>query len=623
MSRIAGVYFRRGVEPRPPFVPRMLAASGAGAAWESRVEVRPGAALGGASWRTPAAGAALGLAIAIDGTIYNTADFDPAATIVDLVAELYARQGFERTVCRLNGDFAIALYDEAADTLWLARDRFGIRPLYYVDSGERCAFASRPAALLSLPDVDRGINRGFVARFAGAHYRYFDNRPDESPYAAISQLPAGHLLQVSRGGTRKAAFWSLSDSPDLTGSFADLGQQYRELLMDAVAVRVASTAKPAFTLSGGMDSSSVVVSAMKATGGATHAFSTVYDDKTYDESADIQPMIEATGLEWHPIAVEPGDVFGLIERMVRAHDEPVATATWLSHYLLCEEVRRRGFSGLFGGLGGDELNAGEYEYFLYFFADLRAAGMSGDDWDQEIAGWAAHHDHPVFRKNAGVVEEGLSRLVDFSTPGRCRPDQTRLRKYYGTVQREFFDLESFAPRMDHPFSSYLKNRTSQDLLLETLPCCLRAEDRHSAASNLEHALPFLDHRLVEFMFRVPGTMKIRRGVTKQLLREAMKGLLPEETRTRVKKTGWNAPAHVWFSGAGLQQVRDLVASRPFRERGIYNVARVEQLVGEHADIVASGRAAENHMMFLWQMVNLEIWLRAVDEAGAHANRRDG
>jgi len=273
-------------------------------------------------------------------------------------------------------------------------------------------------------------------------------------------------------------------------------------------------------------------------------------------------------------------------------------------------------------LGGDELNAGEYEHFLYFFADLNAAGRD-EEWHEEIAYWVQHHDHPVFRKSPGVVEEGLATLVDLSALGRCLPDRGRLRRYYQAVDRAFFDLDGFEPRMDHPFTSYLKNRTAQDLLSETLPCCLRAEDRHAAAHGLEHFAPFLDHRVVEFMFRVPGTLKIRHGVTKQLLREAMKGVLPEETRTRIKKTGWNAPAHVWFSGAGLASLRDLVASRSFRQRGIYDVGEVERLIAEHAEIVSSGRPAENHMMFIWQLVSLELWLRANDEASAEdAGRRD-
>jgi asparagine synthase (glutamine-hydrolysing) len=111
------------------------------------------------------------------------------------------------------------------------------------------------------------------------------------------------------------------------------------------------------------------------------------------------------------------------------------------------------------------------------------------------------------------------------------------------------------------------------------------------------------------MYRVAGTHKYRSGVTKHLLRQAMRGVLPESTRTRIKKTGWNAPGHLWFSGKGKTLLLDLIHSRSFQERGIYNLAKVEQLVIEHDRIVTTGALEENHMMFLWQLINLELWLR--------------
>jgi asparagine synthase (glutamine-hydrolysing) len=296
--------------------------------------------------------------------------------------------------------------------------------------------------------------------------------------------------------------------------------------------------------------------------------------------------------------------------MIRANDEPVATATWLSHFVLCEQVARAGFDTLFGGLGGDELNAGEYEYFFFHFADLARTGRTAE-LETEIRHWAQHHDHPIYRKNAAIAMSTIERCTDQSTPGVSKPDVQRLQRYYRAVRPEFYDLARFEPVMEAPFASYLKTRSYQDLTRETAPCCLRAEDRQTQAFGLENQVPFFDHRLVEFMFRVPGALKIRSGVTKILLRDAMQGVLPEETRTRVKKTGWNAPAHVWFSGAGKSQLEDLVHSRSFIERGIYDAAEVQRLVREHDEIVRSGAARENHMMFLWQLVNLEIWLRSL------------
>src|SRR5262249_40371577 len=163
------------------------------------------------------------------------------------------------------------------------------------------------------------------------------------------------------------------------------------------------------SLSGGMDSSSVLACAARCDGTGEDAFSTVYDDPTYDESADIAPMLATTVSSWHPVRIGTPDVLALVDEMVALHDEPVATATWMSHHVLAGAVAMSGFSGLLGGLGGDELNAGEYEYFVFHFADLRAQGREGE-LSHEIDCWAAHHDHPVYGKDRRVAEAGMARL---------------------------------------------------------------------------------------------------------------------------------------------------------------------------------------------------------------------
>jgi asparagine synthase (glutamine-hydrolysing) len=553
------------------------------------------------------------LEVVIDGVIFNRAELGSEPDDAALVAWLYRRHGMRGCLDRLIGDFAIAVLDTAEDVLWLARDRFGLQPLYYTRVGQGVAFASQPGPLLGLPGVSRRPNSRFVALFAGSHYRTFDNDPHRSPYEDIAQLPGAHLLRAGATGVHIAPYWSIEPREDLPGDEAELADEYRSLLEDAVRLRLGRFDRPAFTLSGGMDSSSVIATAVKVSGAHHDAFSTVYKDPTFDESADIAPMLGAVVGQWHPVSVDDPDVFGLVQRMIRAHDEPVATATWLSHFQLCEHVAAQGYDVLFGGLGGDELNAGEYEYFPFHFADLRTAGDE-EQLQHELEAWVRHHDHPVHRKSREVAEAHLRRLVDLSEPGRCLPDMDRMLRYADALGPAAWDITQFRPEMDMPFTSYLRNRTYQDMVRETAPCCLRAEDRHVTAFGLRRSDPFFDHRLAEFMFRVPGAMKIRDGVTKRLLREAMKGTLPDETRLRVKKTGWNAPAHQWFTGGGADAIRDLVGSAAFRDRGIYDVDVVLRLLDEHEQIVSSGVARENHMMFFWQLVNLELWLRDLDTA---------
>jgi len=567
--------------------------------------------LGWCGWHSPNYADSYPVITVMDGHIYNSEEQRPGANSSELLASLYDKHGMEAALQRINGDFAVALYDTRTDVLWLARDRFGVKPLYYIETPGIFAFASRPRALLTLPGVTSKVNREFVALFAASHYRYFANTLERSPYADIAQVPPAHVLCWKRGQLTKKVFWSLQELPDFEDEETELAERYRSLLMDAVSIRLKSAERPAFTLSGGLDSSSVLASAVKVSGKKQPAISTTYLEKTYDESDEIQSSVVSEVSRWYSVKVDNPDVFELVEGMIQANDGPVATATWLSHYLLCEEAAKAGFGSLFGGLGGDELNAGEFEHFLFFFADLQQAAQE-ERLKREILGWIKHHDHPVFKKTTDLVEWSFGHLVDLSDPGKCLPDYRRLRRYASVLEPDYYDLEKFEPVMDHPFSSYLKNRTYQDLTRETLLPCLQAEDCQTKAFGLDNLLPFLDYRLTEFMFRVPGQLKYCDGVTKHLLRQAMRGVLPEETRNRVKKTGWNAPAHVWFSGKGREPLLDLVHSRAFCERGIYKVQEVLRLLDEHERIISSGLPEENHMMFLWQLVNLELWLSQLD-----------
>lgn len=544
------------------------------------------------------------LVLLIQGPLY-TLNAEPCS--LRNLAEYYLEQGFVKLLQAINGDCALALYDRQQQRLWLGRDRLGVKPLYYTQHDGRFAFASQPGALALGRRLE--ANPHYVGRFAGAHYRYFDNAPETSPFRAVSQLPAAQWLCVDRSGEiQKGHYWQLQDLPDWESDAASLAEQYQSLLMDAVAIRQRASQAPAFTLSGGMDSSSVLSCAVQLSGEKQIALSSVYEDATYDERDEIRTILDQTVQHWHPVEIGTPDVWALIQQMVRVHHEPVATATWLSHYLVCQQALELGQRSLFGGLGGDELNAGEYEYFFYYFADLLGQGRERD-FLNEVQYWKRYHDHPLYPKNESTARETLSRVVNLQQPGECRVERHRLERYAESLNPEFLNLKTFQPRQPNPFRSYLKNRSWQDLFYETTPCCLRAQDRHGAYWGVPHYTPFLDYRLLEFMFRVPGDLKIQQGVTKILLREAMAGVVPDSTRQRIKKTGWNAPAHVWFSGENTQFLLDLVQSQRFRQRGIYNPQAVEALILEHEAIVREGRQQENHMMFLWQLMNLEAWFQ--------------
>lgn len=556
--------------------------------------------------------------VAVDGEIFNfdelTDDFPSPKTDAELIAALYRSHGFDGMLSRLNGDFAIALFDKSLGRLWLGRDRAGIKPLYYSIGQGRISCASQPVGLLKLPGVTAQVNPRYAALVAGSHYRTFDNAPEEAPFSNMRQVPAGHFIEInlSNESVRSSRYWQIQDDPIVSYDETELAETYRALLMKAVDRRLRRAGRTAFTLSGGMDSSSVLCCASEISGKPATAFSSVYKDPKFDERIEIRDVVRERVDQWNMVEIGNDiDIVDQVAKLVAIHNEPVATATWLSHNLICQSVAEQNFESLFGGLGGDELNAGEYEYFPLFFADLQSANRTSL-LDTEIIKWAEYHDHPIYRKNADTAAANMAKLTVPGSLGICRPNLERQHTYLGAINPDFYDLRSFEPVMEHPFTSFLKNRAYQDLTRETTPCCMRAEDRQTTHAGLRHYDPFLDHELIEFMFRIPGDLKIRAGITKYLLRQAMRGILPEETCTRIKKTGWNAPAHVWFSGKGLDAIRDLVASQRFRERGLYNIRFLESIIDEHADIVASGLNRENHMMFLWQLINVDAWFNWTD-----------
>jgi len=274
-----------------------------------------------------------GVAVTLAGTL-----FQPGSA--EALLEIYLGRGIEAALAETNGDFALAILDEHTGTAHIARDRFGVRPLYYWRSGERLAFASRLRSLLTLAEVPRDIDRRFAGLFAGSHYRTFDNAPERSPLPHPAG-PAAHYLTWKDGKFSLRRYWTLDAEQDWLADEDELAERYRELLLDAVRIRFTAVPKAAFALSGGMDSSSVLACAVRNRGERQHAFSTVYRDPTFDESEDIKPILDATVQQWRAVQVNEPDVHCLVKEMVAAHDEPVATATWLAHYVMCREVKRQ------------------------------------------------------------------------------------------------------------------------------------------------------------------------------------------------------------------------------------------------------------------------------------------
>jgi asparagine synthase (glutamine-hydrolysing) len=509
---------------------------------------------------------------------------------------------------RFNGMWALALYDARARTLVLSRDRWGVKPLYVHRSPGLLVFGSEVKALLEHPDVPRRPNYRTIFNYVARHYRWVDGGR-ETFFAGIEHLPPAHYWTVSPDGeVTERRYWALDPGRQAAPTTDDeVLEQFRDLFTDAVRVRLRSDVPVATMLSGGLDSSSVTCVAARLSDRQVTTFSARYQEQDFDEGPYIVETIEQVGADGRFIWPKPGDLIDTLETMLRFHDEPICTVTWFAHWLVMREVAGTGFPVLLNGHVGDELFAGYWEHYRYYFADLEETNPAL--FKSEYAQWMSNHqrdshEYSRFRAGLAAIERGESSKADqFSAYVGVLTDQMR---------RQHADL----PMRPNPFTGRgrLVAELYDEITYETVPATLRPEDRNSMAFSIETRSPFLDFRLAEFAFALPDRYKIRNGLGKWTIREGMAGIRPERVRNRRDKQGFNAPTVHWYRGANRQVIRDILASRSFAERGILDQSEVLRCFDEHA----AGSA--NHYLAIWQWVNLELWMRQVfDEAPARSS----
>ena len=526
----------------------------------------------------------------------------------------FKKYNFEETLKKIDGDFSLIYFSKKRKKLFFSRDIFGVFPLYYCKRINSISISSKPSLIFNNGLCSNLVSKEYIYRYAGLHYRMLDNNPEKSPYVDISQLPSSSLIiyDIGKDQILRKKYWKLEEiNFNLPESEDELSEIYKEILRESVRKRVSNKKKKIFSISGGLDSSSILCLASDILQKKVNSYSVTYKDDEYDETKEIQDIISTRSNKWINVQLENEiDLNKNLYKIIEINDEPIATATWYTHFLATQKIKKENYEIIYGGLGGDEFNAGEYEYFTFFFADCFK--NNPDILNNEIKLWEKYHNHKIFKKNKSIALKNIENLTNLKIKGKCFTDKSRAFKYLNCLKKENFADINIDLNLDCPFESYLKNRTYHDLFFETLPCCLRAQNRHSSYFGLQTINPFLNKDIAELMFKVPYNLKIRNGVTKYLLRKSMKNILPDKTRKRIKKTGWNAPAHIWFTGKNLQFIKDELISKNFSDKGIYDIEKTLKIIDEHERIIKKKIKSENHMMFIWQLVNIIQWNKMVE-----------
>ncbi|MGH9658161.1 MAG: asparagine synthase (glutamine-hydrolyzing), partial [Bryobacteraceae bacterium] len=498
---------------------------------------------------------------------------------------------------RLRGMFAAALWSERERRLVLARDRLGIKPLYFYRQGDDLHFASELKALFEHPDVPRTLDLEALDYYLALNYV-------PGPYtlaAGVRKLPPGHWLEWRDGRTRTEPYWTLEFRPSEKWTLGSATEALDELLKSAVREHLVSDVPLGIWSSGGIDSSTILHYAAQASPAPLKSFSVSFQGRSFDESPYFREIARRYGVEHHEFDLNPEvELASAIEQFAYYSDEPSADAGALPVWFLSRMTRQHVTVALSGD-GGDELFGG----YLTYLADRWAAALRLVPRPLRSAGldalrrwWPVSDDKISFEyKLKRMIEGSLLSPEDahFFWNGTGSPAQRReIFPRGGATLRPLADrlppvtgINRYL-RVDHEY--YLPD----DILCKV--------DRMSMAHSLEVRPPFLDHRIVEFAASLPERFKIRGSRQKVVLRELMEGKLPPSVLHR-PKTGFDVPAHDWFRGVLRPLLLDTINEKAVRDTGVFEYAALRALLDDHL-----ARRA-NLGYHLWGLLTLFLWMK--------------
>ena len=519
------------------------------------------------------------------------------ATDTEVLLAAYREWG-ERCVDRFNGMWAFAIWDGERGTLFCSRDRFGIKPFYYRWDGERFAFASEPKAFRADASPLRpnpSVIRDYVEQ------GYLDHT-EETFFEGVRRLPPAHSLTLDAGGLRIRRYWTLEPREPPSG---DAAEAVRETFLDAVRIHLRSDVPVGTCLSGGLDSSAIACAvdhllrteaeSAKPVGERQKTFTAYFPDPEVDERPYAEVVVERTRAEPHWVTFEDGDLAESLPAIVETQDEPFGSSSMVAQWYVMRAARGAGLTVMLDGQGGDELFAGYHGYFPPYFADLLVRGRVGA-LGRELAAYRTLYGAGVPKLAEMVARPFVPERVRWAARGRARGGTSLLAS-------DLRGLPATPSGNGVPFRDRLRRQLHLILSKRGLPELLRYEDRNSMAHSLEARVPFLDYRLVELLFSLPGEQLIDRGRTKAVLRRALADLLPEQVASRTDKLGFVTPERRWLRGALGGLAADVFASQSFRERGWVDAAAAQRRLERH-------RRGELEAGFeLWRALNLELWAR--------------
>jgi asparagine synthase (glutamine-hydrolysing) len=526
-----------------------------------------------------------------------------SASDTEILPHLYEEYG-TAMVDQINGMFAFALWDAKRRRLFIARDRFGEKPLYWGVFDGTLLFASEPKVLLAHHSVKPSLNLQALRQ-----YLSFDYVPAPlSIYEGIQKLPAAHSLTLEDGQITIAPYWQLSyQTVHPAPSENEAAEHLQELLAESVRMRLVSDVPLGVLLSGGVDSSAVAALAVRASSEAVKTFSISFAESSFDESAYARGVAKFLGTDHHEERLSANLAANLVGEIGSWMDEPFSDPSLVPTYLLSRFTRRHVTVAL-GGDGGDELFAGYPMYAGHRWAEI---------YNKVPAALRTGLIEPLVRllpvktKNMSLDYKALRFITGAKYDpvarhhiwfGSFTPDEQQqlltaeiLRETDSDIYREAREMVEQCDSDDT-----LKRMQSLDTRFYLAEDILTKVDRASMAVSLEVRAPFLDPNVAEFAASLPSNYKLRGNKTKYILKKAVDDLLPPFVTRRGKK-GFGVPVAEWLKFKLRPLARDLLSPERVRRAGVFNPDYVSRLQEEHE------RGVANHRKLLWTLLMFELW----------------
>ncbi|MGF6555120.1 asparagine synthase (glutamine-hydrolyzing) [Pseudomonas sp. S30_BP2TU TE3576] len=566
--------------------------------------------------------------IVFNGAIYNYLELrrelisrgHPLHSYSDTEVLLYAfHEWGERCVDRLLGMFAFAIWDRAEQRLFCARDRIGIKPFYYHFDGRKLSFASEIKALFADGSVKAEANSDGLQ-----DYLTFQFCLDEKTlFKGVQKLEPGYLLNAWFEGdqlkVKSRKYWDLQFDIDGSHDERYFVDNLAALIEDSVRMHLRSDVPLGAHLSGGLDSSAVVCLASRMLGGEqlktfTGAF---HEGPQFDETGHAKTVSAFAGTDYNEIYIPGNELADVLPKLMHFMDEPLAGPGLIPQYYV-SRLAGEHVKVVLGGQGGDELFIG-YARYMAAYLEKCLSGAINENAHQHRYAVSLESIIPnlPLLKTYQPMLQGLWREGLFSSADQRyfrlidRSEGMSQLFNQGAFDKGYSPFESFQKIFNREGLHSLVNQMTYFDLKGSMPALLHVEDRTSMAASIESRVPLLDHRIVEFMARVPPNIKFAGGRMKHLFKESVRNIIPQQIFDRKDKMGFPTPLAAWTKGVARDFVRDTLLSDRARQRGLYNVEAVESALDNEREF---GRV-------VWGLLCLELWHRNFIDGDLSLNAR--